>query len=106
MSVVNAPLLAVVEPIVPGEFQVDPSKVLALMVPLPVKLSVPPEPTTIVANVLVPEPIPENGTLPTVTPDGDAHSGAPVVPLEVRMYPLVPGVREVREVDPFAYITP
>lgn len=82
LSVVKAPLLAVVEPIAPGETHVDPSRVLALMVPVPVKSSVAPVPTTMAAEVLVPEVMLENATLPE---DGAVHVGALSVPLDVRM---------------------
>lgn len=69
--VVNAPLFGVVEPIVPGESQVLPSKVEALIVPVPVKLSDAPDPTTIAAVVFVPLVMLEKDVEP---PPTEVHS--------------------------------
>jgi len=69
VSVVNAPELGVVEPMVPGTAQVLPVREEALIVPDPEYVSDAPVPTTIAAVVLVPEVRPEKDTVGVGHPD-------------------------------------
>jgi hypothetical protein len=89
---VNAPVLGVVDPIAPGEAKVAPFKLEALTVPEPVKFKEAPDPTTIAACVLVPEVITEKAGFVALfaTQDG----GVPL-PFDCKIYPTVPGAREV-----------
>src|SRR5258706_70058 len=87
VRVVKAPVLGVVEPMVPGEAQVPPNKVEALMVPVPVKSREAPEPTTMVAVVLVPEVIFEKDEPPLPL---FSQVGVTPGPAEVRICPAVP----------------
>jgi hypothetical protein len=73
-SVVNAPVLAVPDPIGPGAAKVVPPRVVALFVPLPLTVKEDPVPKIIAAAVLVPPVSEENAELP---PPGHAvHEAA------------------------------
>lgn len=85
---VKAPLPGVVPPIAPGAAQVLPRSVEALIVPVLVKLSEEPAPTTIAAVVLVAAVIPENGTEEAgIT---EVQVGEAPAPAELKNWPVVP----------------
>jgi hypothetical protein len=83
LSVENAPVEAVVLPIGPGAANVAPPSVLALFVPVPLKVSEEPEPSTAAMPVFVPEVIAEKAgdcTEVSVTPEScTACPPAPVM---------------------------
>jgi hypothetical protein len=81
--VVKFPAAGVVVPIAPGAAQVAPIKEEALMVPDPVEFNDAPVPTNIAAVVLVPEVIPEKGTL--VAGMVELQVGATPAPAEVKI---------------------
>ena len=63
----KAPVFGVVRPIVPGAVQVSPAKLEALMVPVGLYVNDAPVPTTIAAEMFVPE---INLSKETVVPEG------------------------------------
>src|SRR5437868_8983456 len=75
LRLVNEPEFGVVDPIAPGAAHVEPSKLLALIVPVPLKFSVAPLLTFIAAVVLMPLVIAEK--------EDDAEAGAHCAPPEV-----------------------
>jgi len=83
LSVENAPVEAVVLPIGPGAANVAPPSVLALFVPVPLKVNEEPDPSTPAMLVLVPEVIAEKAgdcTEVSVTPESwTACPPAPVM---------------------------
>lgn len=88
VKVVNAPLPGVVPPMAPGAAQVLLRSEEALIVPVEVKLSEDPAPTTIVAVVLVLPVIPEKGT--EVAAMVEVQVGADPAPAELKNWPLDP----------------